>query len=95
MATASEADTPARRLVDLAPALEASEETLLTLRRNLLNGLNLVARSGADGTYHTPGKKGEAPPRESGQLTLSLLVGVDKSLVALGHRSVFRRGGKR
>lgn len=51
----------------------ASTATLTTIRGNLLRGLDKVAASLDDGTFHTVGPKGEAPPAESGQTTLALL----------------------
>jgi hypothetical protein len=72
--------------------IKVSEETLLILRANLLNGLDLVAASLADGTFHKVGKKGMAPPSQAGQLTLGMLVSVNNELVARGHRTIFVEG---
>jgi hypothetical protein len=58
----------------------ASAETLATLRGNLLRGLDNVAESLADGTFHACGPKGSAPPAQSGHLTLALLKGVTAEL---------------
>jgi len=58
----------------------ADTAALSTIRTNLLAGLDLVAASIADGSFHTVGPKGSAPPSESGQLTLALLNGVDAEL---------------
>jgi hypothetical protein len=60
----------------------ATAETLATLHRNLLRGLDNVARSLAAGTFHTCGPKGSAPPAQSGHLTLALLKGVDAELAS-------------
>lgn len=58
----------------------ASTATLVAVRANLLNGLNLVAQHLDAGTFHAipPGKA--SPPSESGQLTLALLAGIDAEL---------------
>ncbi len=55
-------------------------EILVQVRRNLLDGLDLVAAHIAAGTFHDipPGKA--SPPSESGQLTLMLLTGIDAEL---------------
>lgn len=68
----------------------ARSETLLVIRDNLLAGLDRVAEARRDGTYDTPGPKGEAPPRESGCLTLALLGVVNATLVGRGYETVFR-----
>jgi hypothetical protein len=54
--------------------------TLKVVRGNLLAGLDLVAASLCDDTFHTVGPKGSAPPSQSGNLTLALLVGVEAEL---------------
>ena len=59
---------------------QASTATLMTIRSNLLSGLDAVAATLADGTFTTVGIKGTAPPSQSGQLTLALLAGVDAEL---------------
>lgn len=70
----------------------ASDETLLAIRDNLLNGLDLVAKSLEAGTFNKVGKKGAAPPSQAGQLTLGMLVSVNNELVARGHRTIFVEG---
>lgn len=62
------------------------------LRDNLLDGLSRVAGHLEAGTFDVVGAKGKAPPRESGCLTLILLVAVNERLVALGHETIFREG---
>lgn len=49
-------------------------------RRNLLGGIDLVAASIAEGTFHHVGPKGAASPAQAGHLTLALLNGVDAEL---------------
>lgn len=49
-------------------------------RDNLLRGLDLVAERLDEGTFHTVGHKGEAPPSQSGHLTRILLEGVEAEL---------------
>lgn len=70
----------------------ASDETLLAIRSNLLQGLDLIAASLKAGTFHKVGKKGAAPPSQAGQLTLGMLVSVNNELVARGHRTIFVEG---
>ena len=53
---------------------------LRDLRRNLLRGLDRVADHLDAGTFHQVGPNGEAPPSESGHLTLLLLRKVDAEL---------------
>jgi hypothetical protein len=78
---------------DTTDALDgASDEVLLVLLDNLLKGLDAVARSLADGTFHLTGKKGEAPPSQSGQTTLGLLVAVNSALAERGYETIFREG---
>lgn len=60
----------------------APTDALLVIRANLLRGLDLVADHLADGTFHTVGPKGSAPPAQSGNLTLALLDGIDAELSA-------------
>lgn len=69
-----------------------SSETLLAIRSNLLQGLDLVAKSLAAGTFKTVGQKGAAPPSQAGQLTLGMLVSVNNELVARGYRTIFVEG---
>lgn len=78
---------PARRLT----GLEAYETYVLTsTARRLLRGLTKVARSLDDGTFDVVGERGKAPPSQSGQLTLGLLVLVNEELVARGHDTIFK-----
>ncbi|MCW6008714.1 hypothetical protein K1W54_29835 [Micromonospora sp. CPCC 205371] len=62
--------------------------TLHTLRRNLLRGLDNVAASLADDTFHRCGPKGSAPPAQSGHLTLALLDGVNAELATRTEETV-------
>jgi hypothetical protein len=57
-----------------------STEALLAVRLNLLAGLDRIATSLTDGSFTTCGAKGQAPPAQSGHLTLWLLDGVDTEL---------------
>lgn len=66
--------------------------TLVALRDNLLAGLDRVADAARSGDLHRVGKKGQAPPAQSGCLTLVLLVAVNDALVARGHATVFVEG---
>lgn len=59
---------------------QAATETLTVIRANLLDGLTAVATTIADGSFLTPGVKGAAPPSQSGQTTLMLLVEIDNEL---------------
>lgn len=68
----------------------ASDQTLLRLRDNLLEGLERVAAALANGTFRRVGRGGQAPPSESGCLTLALLAGVNDELVSRGYDTVFR-----
>jgi hypothetical protein len=52
---------------------------LLGLRENLLQGLERVAETIENGTFHTIGEKGSSPA-QSGQLTLGLLRAVQETL---------------
>lgn len=60
----------------------ASRETLAMVRDNLRAGLDRVAESLADGTFHMCGPKGSAPPAQSGRLTLALLDSLDAELAS-------------
>lgn len=60
--------------------VNASTEALLTVRGNLLRGLDRVAASIAAGTFHAVGDKGKAPPSQSGHTTLALLNLVETEL---------------
>jgi hypothetical protein len=55
-------------------------DTLHVVRGSLLAGLDKVAASIDAGTFHDVGPKGAAPPSQSGNLTLALLVGVNQEL---------------
>lgn len=66
-----------------------SDETLLSTRSSLLAGLELVGAHISAGTFHKVGEKGKAPPSQSGQITLALLVEVNAELVARGYPTVF------
>lgn len=55
-------------------------DVLLTTRARLLKGLNRVAETIQDGTFHTVGHKGQAPPSQSGQLTRIFLEEIDAEL---------------
>lgn len=68
----------------------ASEEALLVIRNNLLDGLSRVAEHLEAGTFDVVGERGKAPPSQSGWLTLVLLGAVNERLEALGHRTIFR-----
>lgn len=63
---------------------DAPTWVLESVRSNLLAGLDLVAASIADGTFHQVGPKGSAPPAQSGHLTMALLDGVDTVLAERG-----------
>lgn len=54
----------------------ADTKTLEGIRDNLLGGLNLVAKTLDDGTFHLCREKGGASPAQFGKATLALLVGV-------------------
>jgi len=58
----------------------AATDVLLITRGRLLQGLDRVAAHVADGTFHTVGPKGEAPPSQSGQLTRIFLEEIDTEL---------------
>jgi hypothetical protein len=59
---------------------QADTAVLLTIRGNLLGGLDRVAETIADGSFETVGPKGAAPPSQSGQTTLMLLAGLEAEL---------------
>jgi hypothetical protein len=78
---------PQRRLT----GLEGYEtRVLVDTARRLLHGLTKVAHSLHDGTFAVVGERGKAPPSQSGQLTLGLLVLVNEELVARGHDTIFK-----
>jgi hypothetical protein len=58
----------------------ATTDVLLITRGRLLQGLELVAKHVADGSFHTVGPKGEAPPSQAGQLTRIFLEEIGKEL---------------
>jgi len=60
-------------------------ETLLTTRKNLLQGLEKISETIEAGSFHTVGPKGAAPPSQAGQLTLALLLLVQEELGSRGH----------
>ena len=66
-----------------------SDSVLLSTRNSLLEGLELVGERISAGTFHKVGPKGQAPPSQSGQLTLALLVEVNAVLVERGYPTVF------
>jgi hypothetical protein len=66
---------------------QASTAALLVIRGNLLRGLDEVAASLEDNSFHIVGVKGEASPSQSGQTTLALLAGVDAELLERDGRS--------
>lgn len=72
--------------------MRATDRTLLQTRDNLLDGLERVAAALADGTFRRPGPGGQAPPSESGSLTLVLLAQVNTELVARGYETIFKEG---
>lgn len=66
-----------------------SDSVLLSTRNSLLEGLERVGASISAGTFHEVGLKGQAPPSQSGQMTLALLVEVNHELVNRGFPTVF------
>jgi hypothetical protein len=62
-----------------------TDETLLTTRKNLLRGLEKVSSTIEAGSFHTVGPKGAAPPSQSGQLTVALLLAVQEELGSRGY----------
>ena len=59
--------------------------TLETIRDNLLRGIEQVGKAIDNGTFHRVGSKGEAPPSQSGQLTLILLTAIEEELESRGN----------
>ena len=59
---------------------DASTEDLLTIQKNLLQGLAVVADHFEAGTAETSQKDGDVPPSQAGWLTLILLLGVEDEL---------------
>jgi hypothetical protein len=51
---------------------------------NLTQGLDKVAKSLEDGTFHETGAKGAASPAQAGQMTLWFMFAVDQELVKRG-----------
>lgn len=66
-----------------------NDSTLLSTRNSLLEGLERVGDSISAGTFHKVGPKGQAPPSQSGQMTLALLVEVNAELVNRGFPTAF------
>jgi hypothetical protein len=66
-----------------------NDSTLLSTRDSLLDGLEKVGKSIANGTFNFVGDNGKAPPSQSGSLTLALLVEVNLELVSRGYSTVF------
>lgn len=58
----------------------AKTSTLITLRENLLNGLDVVAGHISTGTFEISPKDGAAPPSQAGTLTLNLLLVLEDEL---------------
>ncbi len=58
----------------------ADAATLQVIRGNLLRGLDKVSAALADRSFDTVGAQGAAPPSQSGQTTLALLVALDHEL---------------
>lgn len=61
---------------------EADRDTLLAIRRNLLHGLNELARHAEAGTLHDTADGAHSPPVASGWLTVALLDQVNAELYA-------------
>jgi hypothetical protein len=61
---------------------KASTEALLVIQNNLFEGLAIIAKHLDAGTFNVSVKTGAAPPSQSGNLTLSLLLGVEDELEA-------------
>jgi hypothetical protein len=59
---------------------DAPTAVLVTVRENLLHGLDLVAKHIAAGTFTVIAPGRASPPSQSGHLTLALLRGVDAEL---------------
>jgi len=59
-------------------------DVLLKTWKNLKKGLDKVSDSLEDGSFHTVGHKGAAPPSESGQTTLWFAMAVDQELTKRG-----------
>ena len=58
---------------------------LIKTWQNLVKGLDEVAKTLDDGTFHTVrGEKGSAPPSQAGQTTLWFLTAVDAELTKRG-----------
>jgi hypothetical protein len=58
---------------------------LLTIRENLLQGLEEVNQAIEAGSFHKVGNKGAAPPSQSGHVTLGLLMVIQEELSSRGH----------
>lgn len=59
-------------------------ETLLATWNNLKKGLDKVNQTIENGTFHTVGNKGAAPPSQAGQTTLWFALAVDAELTKRG-----------
>lgn len=57
---------------------------LLKTWSNLKEGLDKVDKSLRDGSFHTSGEKGAAPPSQSGQTTLWFALAVSAELTKRG-----------
>lgn len=57
-------------------------EALLLIQKNLIDGLDVVAKHFEAGTAEVSEKPGAVPPSQAGWLTLVLLVGVEDELEA-------------
>lgn len=62
------------------PFENMNTETLTILRDNLRNGLTVVAEHIDNGTFNETTPTGKAPPAQSGQLTLVLLLVIENEL---------------
>lgn len=58
----------------------AKTEDLLVIRENLFSGLAIVAKELEAGRFKKAAKDGAAPPSQSGNLTLVLLLGLEDEL---------------
>lgn len=71
---------------------DCTDEVLLQLRKNMVKGLDEVAKTIENGTFTTPGTKGAAPPSQSGQLTLILLIAIQEELESRGFPLTYEDG---
>lgn len=65
-----------------------TDEVLLKVHANLLQGIDRVSASLLDGSFKTLGPKGEASPSQSGHLSLAFLALVSLELAKRGLPSV-------